>query len=166
LALALSAAWKVALVVLATFPVAIAASAVQMQAMAGQQYDTEGTSSQGGVISTAFANMRTVAAFSVQFKVAEDYAASTRTLRDKRVKRAHIAGLGFGFAQASNFFTYALLFWYGSTLVATGEITFVNLMVAILTLMLGKPAAATSVYNQLYIFICVYIFVIYSIRSF
>ena len=136
-ALAMSATWKVALVVLATFPVAIAASAVQMQAIAGQQYDADGKGGQSGQISTAFSNMRTVAAFSVQFKVAEDYAESTRVQRDTRIKRSHVAGVGFGFAQATNFFTYALLFWYGASLVASGEIQFVDLMVAILTLMLG-----------------------------
>ena len=47
----------------------IAASAVQMQAIAGQQYDASGAGSQGGIISSAFTNMRTVAAFSVQHKV-------------------------------------------------------------------------------------------------
>jgi ABC-type multidrug transport system fused ATPase/permease subunit len=39
LALGLSASWKVALVVLACFPLSIAASAIQMQAISGQQYD-------------------------------------------------------------------------------------------------------------------------------
>ncbi len=37
LGLGLAAAWKVALVVLATFPLSIIASAIQMQAIAGQQ---------------------------------------------------------------------------------------------------------------------------------
>ena len=37
LGLGLSASWQIALVVLATFPVTIATSAIQMQAIAGQQ---------------------------------------------------------------------------------------------------------------------------------
>lgn len=37
LGLGLSASWRIALVVLSTFPLSIAASAVQMQAIAGQQ---------------------------------------------------------------------------------------------------------------------------------
>jgi ATP-binding cassette subfamily B (MDR/TAP) protein 1 len=41
LALGLSASWKIGLVVLACFPLSIAASAVQMQAMSGQQYDDD-----------------------------------------------------------------------------------------------------------------------------
>ena len=51
----------------------IAASAVQMQAVAGQQYDASGAGTQGGIISSAFTNMRTVAAFSVQHKVRENH---------------------------------------------------------------------------------------------
>jgi ABC-type multidrug transport system fused ATPase/permease subunit len=37
LALGFSASWKIAFVVIATFPINIAASAIQMQAIAGQQ---------------------------------------------------------------------------------------------------------------------------------
>lgn len=39
LGLGLSASWKIALVVLACFPLSIVASSIQMQAIAGQQYD-------------------------------------------------------------------------------------------------------------------------------
>ena len=43
LGIGLNASWKITLVVLATFPVNIAASAIQMQAIAGQQYDNSGS---------------------------------------------------------------------------------------------------------------------------
>jgi ATP-binding cassette subfamily B (MDR/TAP) protein 1 len=67
--LGFTASWKIAFVVLATFPVSIAASAIQMQAIAGQ-HGTDGSEDlQAGIISSAFTHMRTVAAFSVQFKV-------------------------------------------------------------------------------------------------
>lgn len=58
-----------------TFPFTIAASAVQMQVVAGQHYDQSACggagegSVQGGALTSAFMNMRTVAAFSVQHKV-------------------------------------------------------------------------------------------------
>ena len=48
-----------------------------------------------------------------------------------------MAGLGFGGANMSLFCTYALLFWYGSRLIEKGEVTFENMMVSILSLMLG-----------------------------
>ena len=61
----------------------------------------------------------------------------TLKISEERIKRSLWAGLGFGGAQCSLFCTYALLFWYGSTLVANNDITFEQMMTAILTLMLG-----------------------------
>ena len=131
LILGLQASWQIALVVLATFPISIAASVIRMKAFQGQSEDKvddeqllaesikkkklsskknpgifarfsrknkiiesedpddeevleeeESTSAsnsimtnggQGAVISTAFTHMRTVSAFSMQHKVAEQY---------------------------------------------------------------------------------------------
>ena len=65
------------MVVLATFPLNIAASAIQMQAIAGQQYDSSsGSGEQAAIIASAFTHMRTVAAFSLQYKISEKYAAA------------------------------------------------------------------------------------------
>jgi ATP-binding cassette subfamily B (MDR/TAP) protein 1 len=81
--------------------------------------------------------MRTVSAFSMQHKVSAQYAALTRQIGQDRVQRAVVGGLGFGSAQASMFLTYALIFWYGATLIKSGEISFLQLMIASLSLMLG-----------------------------
>ena len=65
-----SASWKISLVTVATFPISIAAAALQMQTLAGQQYDTDvGKGGAGGIINSAFTNIRTVSAFSMQHKV-------------------------------------------------------------------------------------------------
>jgi hypothetical protein len=71
LGLGLAASWKLGLVVLATFPLATFAAYIQMQAISGQQYDTDvgGKAGHGSLISSAFTQMRTVSAFSVQLKV-------------------------------------------------------------------------------------------------
>ena len=142
LGLGLEASWKLALVVLATFPLTIAASAIQMQAVAGQQYDNsgdgdEGGQSAGGIIDRAFNNMRTVSAFSMQFKVSDDYNFKTRLQSAERVRGGITGGLGHGLSQACTFATYALLFWYGSTLIENDEVVFEDMMIAIMSLMLG-----------------------------
>ena len=65
-----SASWKISLVTIATFPISIAAAALQMQTLAGQQYDTDvGKGGAGGIINSAFTNIRTVSAFSMQHEV-------------------------------------------------------------------------------------------------
>eukprot|EP01040_Poterioochromonas_malhamensis_P002792 gene2792-2974_t len=181
LGLGFSAAWKIAFVVLACFPLSIIASAIQMQAIAGQQYDStnddesgaaaaakakadkkgstgkevavvkgkEGgtktnaagnttmSGGHGAVISTAFTHMRTVSAFSMHHSIAKHYEIITTHIAEKRAERSIVAGLGFGGSNTVLFLTYALLFWYGAQLIEDGEIEFVDLMTAILTLMLG-----------------------------
>jgi hypothetical protein len=72
--------------------------------------------------------MRTVSAFSVQFKVSDDYNAATQIIADERAGRSLIVGLGFGSAQMAQFCTFALLLWYGATLIGSGEVSFVEMM--------------------------------------
>ena len=133
------AAWKIALVTLATFPANIIAGAIQMAAVSGQQYDQEGKKDGGeaSLISSAFTHMRTITAYSMQFKICDTYAQSTRLVSVQRQNRSIIAGIGFGGSNFSLFGTYALLFWYGATLIGAGEISFQQLMTAIMALMLG-----------------------------
>lgn len=91
----------------------------------------------GGVISSAFTAFRTVSAFTMQHEVVKQYGALTQVDSDDKVKRSMGAGFGHGGAQLSMFGSYALLFWYGSTLILEGDITFENMMIAIMTLMLA-----------------------------
>jgi ATP-binding cassette subfamily B (MDR/TAP) protein 1 len=168
--LGFKSSWKVSLVVIAAFPVNIIASAIQMQAISGQQYESEDkvegavnlqggggkkkeakaesggvvTGGHGAIISTAFTHMRTVSAFSMQHKVSEHYAKITDDLATARAGRAKVAGMGFGGSQGALFVTYALLFWYGSTLIKSGDITFLQMMCSILTLMLGALGLGTA----------------------
>eukprot|EP00981_Chlorochromonas_danica_P010822 scaffold3425_cov247-Ochromonas_danica.AAC.1 len=93
--------------------------------------------SHSAVLGVAFVNMRTVAAFSMQHKVATHYAQLTERIMEKRIGRSVVAGLGFGASYTSRFLTYALLFWAGSRFIKDGSITFGDLMGAMMTLMLG-----------------------------
>jgi len=138
LVIAFNASWKIALVVLATFPLNIIASAIQMQTVAGTQHDTTTVDeSHAAVIASAFTHMRTVSSLSMQFKVSEIYNIQTRKVASRRKKKAWFSSLGFGGSQLSLFSTYALLFWYGAKLITAGEINFEELMIAIMSLMLG-----------------------------
>jgi ATP-binding cassette subfamily B (MDR/TAP) protein 1 len=91
----------------------------------------------GTVIATAFAHMRTVSAFSLQHKVSAHYAALTRAIAADRTQRFILGGIAYGVSQAAPFFTYALLFWYGSQLIEKGELTVVQVLSAIMCLMIG-----------------------------
>jgi ATP-binding cassette subfamily B (MDR/TAP) protein 1 len=139
------AAWKIALVVLATFPVTIISSSIQMQALTGEKYDHEKSGSDhGAIISTAFNSMRTVCSYSLQYKISGQYAELTKAVAEDRKGRSLQAGVGFGASQMTMFCTYALLFWYGSTLIKSGEINFEQLMTAMMALMLGAFGLGTA----------------------
>ncbi len=96
------------------------------------------------MISSAFIHMRTVSAFSMQFTVSAQYAGMTNKIAEERCRKSIWAGLGFGGSQCSLFLTYALLFWYGSKLIDKGDVSFEEMMTAILTLMLGALGLGTA----------------------
>jgi len=85
----------------------------------------------------------------------EHYERLTSQISQARSQRSLMAGLGFGGSNCSLFLTYALLFWYGAQLIthnqvksnvytpfillndSSKQVTFVDMMQAILSLMLG-----------------------------
>ena len=81
--------------------------------------------------------MRTISAFSLQYKVSNIYNQITARTSDVRADRSWVIGLGFGASNSVLFLSYAMLFWYGARLIDNGEIDFQQMMQAILCLMLG-----------------------------
>lgn len=68
----------------------------------------------------------------------------TKEISADREHRSLQSGFGFGASQGTMFGTYALLFWYGSTLIKSGEINFEELMTAMMALMLGAFGLGTA----------------------
>jgi hypothetical protein len=58
----------------------------------------------------------------IPYQVLQQYAAITRESSAKRASRTYRAGVGYGGSTFSMFATYALLFWYGSQLVRSGQV--------------------------------------------
>jgi ATP-binding cassette subfamily B (MDR/TAP) protein 1 len=137
ISLGFTATWKVSAVVLATFPLNVMAEMVVDQQMTGQTNKDEKSGQEGAIISTAFSSMRTISAFSMQFKILEEYSVMTKGDSYERKMKAFKSGFGFGLAQATLFCTYALLFWYGSTLITAGELSFEMMMRALFCIMMG-----------------------------
>jgi len=82
--------------------------------------------------------IRTVAAFNLQPAVRDLYAAALDQAQRRRDRATVIAGLVFGFAQSMMFLMYAFLFWLGAKLIASGDITFVELMTAMFAIILAS----------------------------
>jgi len=109
--LGFSACWKLALVVVGTFPVNIIGGIINHQTQMGQAHVSASDGGEGSVIFTAFNNMRTVTAFSMQFKITTQYTAITQTAAISRIRKSLMMGAAFGFSNGTMFSTYALLMW-------------------------------------------------------
>ena len=135
-----TASWKIALVTLATLPINVISSAIQMTELSGTNYeqvDTGTSSSHVALLGSAFTHMRTVNSLSLQYKVREVYNAATRKIAQLRERNAIVSGLGFGLSCSAEVSTYALVFWYGAQLIEKGEITFLQMFMAVLSVMMG-----------------------------
>jgi len=98
----------------------------------------------GSVISTAFTHMRTVSAFSMHHKVLQHYTQITRRVAQVRVQRSITGAIGFGISNSMQYLVYALLFWYGSQLIQHEGLTFENMMISIMTLMMGVTGLGSA----------------------
>jgi ABC-type multidrug transport system fused ATPase/permease subunit len=72
------------------------------------------------IATESFAAIRTVISFNARAREVERFRVVTDRRRRFGEQAAHASGMSWAFGQASIFFSYALGFWYGSTLVADG----------------------------------------------
>ncbi|KAF2069672.1 hypothetical protein CYY_009009 [Polysphondylium violaceum] len=80
----------------------------------------EAYSRAGGIAEENISSIRTVTTFSGEKKAVEQYSHNLKDALKVGYKRAVYNGLGLGFVQFVILGTYALSFWYGSTLVSKG----------------------------------------------
>lgn len=121
-------------------PVNAAANAVQMSVALGQGTDKEGISGgaeASGLLTASILAIRTVTAFSMQESLQAAYEKAIEPMTTARRKRGWGQGLAFGSTQLVLFCTYGLLFWYGGKLVMKGKYEFQEMMVAILSILMG-----------------------------
>ena len=134
-----TASWEIALVTLATFPIQAGANAIQMQVALGQTSDKAGMdgAEASGLLTAAIASIRTVSAFSMQESIQARYQKAIAPLSSTRKSKGLVSGLIFGLTQFVMFGTHGLLFWFGGSLVADGKYTFQEMMMAIMSILMG-----------------------------
>ncbi|GBN04412.1 Multidrug resistance protein 1 [Araneus ventricosus] len=120
--------YKIGLVVFAFVPLIILIVGTEKRMTAGLLLNDKACTEAASKIAVeAIESIRTVAAlhqeenFFIQFRNALD-----KSYRDMR-KRAHIRAVTYALGQCISLFTYSVCFYYGSTLVASGEETYANL---------------------------------------
>ncbi|BAF24443.2 Os08g0564300 [Oryza sativa Japonica Group] len=113
--------WRLALVLLAVFPLVVAATVLQKMFLKGFSGDLERAHARATQIAgEAVANVRTVAAFGSEAKIVGLFEANLAGPLRRCFWKGQIAGSGYGVAQFLLYASYALGLWYAAWLVKHG----------------------------------------------
>ncbi|EPX72912.1 leptomycin efflux transporter Pmd1 [Schizosaccharomyces octosporus yFS286] len=140
--LSLATGWKLALVTLSTSPLIICAGYYRVAALDRIQDNL----SNSYKASAAFAcestsAIKTVASLTRESKVYESYSASLIKPGRETAIASLISGLLFSASQAVTFLVNALTFWYGATLMKTGEYSLVQFYTCFISIVFGIQQA-------------------------
>ncbi|BBN12105.1 autophagy-related protein 9 [Marchantia polymorpha subsp. ruderalis] len=138
--------WRVASVMVATFPLLIVALVGENFFLKGFGGDLPKAYARAGmVVGEAVGNIRTVAAFCAEEKVLELFERELQVPRKKTFVKAQVSGLGYGISQFFMYSSYALALWYSSTLVKKGETAFGNAIKIIMVLIFAAFGVAETI---------------------
>jgi ATP-binding cassette, subfamily B (MDR/TAP), member 1 len=117
--IALTANWKLALVVAACIPLILIAAVIQIRLFEEfTQGETTNFAAANQIASEAVGAINTVSAFSLQDKVTELYAEQLSELSKKAERSSHAAGFSLGLSHFLLYGIYALAFWYAGVLMS------------------------------------------------
>lgn len=137
--------WRLALVLVAVFPVVVAATVLQKMFMKGFSGDLEAAHAKSTQLAAeAVANVRTVAAFNSESQIVGLFSANLQTPLRRCFWKGQIAGTGFGVAQFLLYASYALGLWYASWLVKHGISDFSKTIRVFMVLMVSANGAAET----------------------
>ncbi|KAG2580798.1 hypothetical protein PVAP13_6NG364900 [Panicum virgatum] len=137
--------WRLALVLLAVFPLVVGATVLQKMFMKGFSGDLEAAHARATQIAgEAVANLRTVAAFNAERKITVLFEANLRGPLRRCLWKGQIAGSGYGVAQFLLYASYALGLWYAAWLVKHGVSDFSRTIRVFMVLMVSANGAAET----------------------
>ncbi|KAK3043063.1 hypothetical protein RJ639_002631 [Escallonia herrerae] len=136
---------QIALVLIAVFPLVVAATVLQKMFMKGFSGDLEAAHSKATQLAAeAVANVRTVAAFNSESKIVGLFTSNLQTPLRRCFWKGQIAGSGYGIAQFLLYASYALGLWYASWLVKHGISDFSKTIRVFMVLMVSANGAAET----------------------
>ncbi|KAJ7976917.1 ABC transporter family protein [Quillaja saponaria] len=137
--------WRLALVLVAVFPVVVAATVLQKMFMTGFSGDLEAAHAKATQLAgEAIANVRTVAAFNSEAQIVGIFSSNLQTPLRRCFWKGQISGSGFGIAQFALYASYALGLWYASWLVKHGISDFSKTIRVFMVLMVSANGAAET----------------------
>ncbi|KAJ6830310.1 ABC transporter B family member 19-like [Iris pallida] len=138
--------WRVALLILATFPLLVLANFAQQLSLKGFAGDTAKAHAKTSMIAgEGVSNIRTVAAFNAQDKILSLFCHELRIPQLRSLRRSQTSGLLFGLSQLSLYASEALILWYGAHLVHSGASTFSKVIKVFVVLVITANSVAETV---------------------
>nr|XP_023400223.1 phosphatidylcholine translocator ABCB4 isoform X3 [Loxodonta africana] len=130
--------WKLTLVIMAISPILGLSAAVWAKILSTfTDKELAAYAKAGAVAEEALGAIRTVIAFGGQNKELERYQKHLENAKKIGIKKAISANISMGIAFLLIYASYALAFWYGSTLVISREYTFGNALTVFFSILIG-----------------------------
>ncbi|KAJ1984334.1 hypothetical protein H4R34_000709 [Dimargaris verticillata] len=140
--------WKLALVLLAAFPLMAAAGSLVSVLIASESVGGQSSYGKaGGVAEEVISGIRTVMAFGGQESEIRRYDQKITEAMRKGIRKALIGGVGMGAINSIMFLTYALGFWYGVKLAAEGSLESSQVLNVFFALTIGAMSLGISAPN-------------------
>ncbi|RLN26473.1 hypothetical protein BBJ28_00012868, partial [Nothophytophthora sp. Chile5] len=132
--------WQMTLILLAACPLLVFSTLIQAHQMAGtttNKANGDADSAAGSLLSEAIGSIRTVASFSMEKALNSQYLGFLAVSSQGDAKAGVVGGVIFGFAQGVMFLVLAFLFYIGGHWVDRGTITFEDMFMVLLVVMLS-----------------------------
>ncbi|RWR85976.1 ABC transporter B family member 13 isoform X1 [Cinnamomum micranthum f. kanehirae] len=137
--------WRMASVIIATFPLLIGASIAEQLFLKGFGGDYSRAYSRAtGIAREAMTNIRIVAAFNAEERISAHFSFELNRPNKQALLRGHISGLGYGITQLFALCSYALGLWYASELLRKNESNFGEVMKSFMVLIMTALAVAET----------------------
>lgn len=119
--IAMSASWRLGLVILAAFPLLVLGAVSEFRATAWIAVGSGAALERAAdVASEAVAAIRTVTAFNLQGRTLDSFSARLSGTVTSAVRQGAISGAGRGFSQFMTLSSYSLAFWAGAIFIQAG----------------------------------------------
>uniref|UniRef100_A0A914UNP2 Uncharacterized protein n=1 Tax=Plectus sambesii TaxID=2011161 RepID=A0A914UNP2_9BILA len=137
--------WKLTLVMLSLTPLmALSGGFMGKMISSASRREQELYSVAGAIAEEVLSCIRTVIAFNGQKRESDRYENALQTGKVEGVKKSIYTGLGMGVVFLIMFSSYGLAFWYGSTLIASGEIPRGTVFTVLFSVMMGSFALGNA----------------------
>ncbi|RVX03272.1 ABC transporter B family member 13 [Vitis vinifera] len=143
--IAFTLSWRIASVIIASFPLLIGASITEQLFLKGFGGDyTRAYAQATAVAREAIANIRTVAAFGAEDRISLQFASELNQPNKQALLRGHISGFGYGVSQLFAFCSYALGLWYASVLIKHNDSNFGDIIKSFMVLIITAFSVAET----------------------